>query len=136
MERLTKRISKDCIELSGKCNSKFNKLPQRVYKEHEFWNVFEVLCNKEDAEEQGLSINIPCKMGSPIFAVETWDEPEKTDVFKYLFDGVEMKGMRLKDPDNEEYINIFGFDELGKTVFLSETKAQIEKEHILKEKKV
>lgn len=128
MPRFTKRISEDCIELSGKCNPKYNGHSQRIYKEHEFWTVFEALCKKEEAEENGLTASFPCSIGSNIFTVETWNEPKQTDVFTYVFDGIEKNGLRLKDPDNEEYVTLFSFDDLGKTVFLSETAATKAKE--------
>ena len=53
MKRMTKRISKDCIELSAECNpSQYAGCSQKVYASHPFWNVFLELCKKEDAEEE------------------------------------------------------------------------------------
>lgn len=52
-ERLTKRINEDTIELSPGSNpAQYNNSPQRVYANHPFWNVFNKLCEQEDAEEK------------------------------------------------------------------------------------
>lgn len=79
MKRLTKRISENLIELSAKANPiQYNGSPQRVHVKHPFWNVFNKLCEYEDAEEQGKLIRLPCKVGDTIYLVDfeekMWDE--------------------------------------------------------------
>lgn len=55
MERLTKRITENIIELSSEVNPlQYNGIPQRVHVKHPFWNVFDRLAEYEDLEEQVL----------------------------------------------------------------------------------
>lgn len=79
----------------------------------------------EDAEEQGLLLRLPCKVGSNIYRI--------TD------DGVDIAVCReIRVADEEMYIESvtlcdwISFDEIGKTVFLSEAEAKLaemEKNH-------
>lgn len=68
MERLTKRITENQIELSAKANpTQYVNSPQRVHMKHPFWNVFNKLAYYEDLEEEGRLIILsvqdihPCK---------------------------------------------------------------------------
>lgn len=62
MERLTERMTENIIELSAKANpSQYKNCPQMVHIKHPFWNVFNRLCDYEDAEEQGLLQRIECR---------------------------------------------------------------------------
>lgn len=64
MERLTKRITENQIELSAKANpTQYINSSQRVHIKHPFWNVFNRLCEYEQLEEQGLLLKLPCKVG-------------------------------------------------------------------------
>lgn len=75
MERLTKRISENLIELSAKANPiQYNGSPQRVHIKHPFWNVFNKLCDYEDAEEQGLLLRLPCRLGDIIDRIISHNE--------------------------------------------------------------
>jgi len=71
----------------------------------------------EDAEEQGLLLRLPCKVGSNIYRI--------TD------DGVDVAVCReMTVADKEMYIESvtlcdwISFDEIGKTVFLTEAEAE------------
>lgn len=77
----------------------------------------EKLAAYEDAEEQGLLLRLPCKVGSNIYRI--------TD------DGVDVADCReIRVADEEMYIesNTFcdwiSFDKIGKTVFLTEAEAE------------
>lgn len=77
----------------------------------------EKLAAYEDAEEQGLLIRLPCKVGSNIYLI--------TD------DGIDVADCReIRLADEEMYIesNTFcdwiSFDKIGKTVFLTEEEAE------------
>ena len=75
------------------------------------------LATYEDAEEHGLLIRLPCKVGSNIYLI--------TD------DGVDVADCReIRLADEEMYIesntfcNWISFDKIGKTVFLTEEEAE------------
>lgn len=71
MERLTKRITENTIELSAKANPlQYNDYPQIVHMKHPFWNVFNRLCEYEDDEEQGLLFRISCPEGSEVYVID------------------------------------------------------------------
>lgn len=80
-------------------------------------NVLQKLADYEDAEEQGLLLRLPCKVGSNIYLI--------TD------DGIDVADCReIRVTDEEMYIesntfcNWISFDEIGKTVFLTEEEAE------------
>nr|DAJ42867.1 MAG TPA: hypothetical protein [Caudoviricetes sp.] len=79
--------------------------------------TIEKLAAYEDAEEQGLLIRLPCKVGSNIYLI--------TD------DGVDVAYCReIRVADEEMYIesntfcNWISFEKIGKTVFLTEAEAE------------
>lgn len=53
MERLTKRITENQIELSAKANTPQHCSPI-IHMKHPFWTVFDKLAEYEQAEEDGL----------------------------------------------------------------------------------
>lgn len=79
--------------------------------------AIEKLAAYEDAEEQGLLLRLPCKVGSNIYRI--------TD------DGVDVAECReIRVADEEMYIESvtlcdwISFDEIGKTIFLTEAEAE------------
>lgn len=125
MERLTRRISEDCIELSAKANpTQYQNIPQRIYKNHPFWNVFNKLCEQEDVEEQGLLLRLPCKVGDIVYQI-TRDFISEYRIRNFIhydngnifFDWECIKGI---------YLNVKGFhiDDIGKTAFLTKEEAE------------
>lgn len=60
MERLTKRITENQIELSAKANTPQHYSPI-IHIKHPFWTVFDKLAEYEQAEEDGLLIRIECR---------------------------------------------------------------------------
>ena len=108
MERLTKRLNDGkelCIEVCGeKCVENNTWCP----KCKPFTNVMKKLADYEDAEEQGLLLRLPCKLGSTLHDitefVEGYKYPEiyvvdasKIEIskdekgFLYCIDGVDLR---------------------------------------------
>ena len=110
------------------------RLTERIYdvpdgesgvwvKQHDYISAAEKLADYEDAEEQGLLLRLPCKVGSNIYRI--------TD------DGVDVADCReIRVADEEMYIesNTFcdwiSFDKIGKTVFLTEEEAKAKLEEM------
>lgn len=113
MERLTVKRDRPSI------NSQY-------VKKEKVWTAdcIEKLGKYEDAEEQGLLLQLPCSIGDKLYTVEEWLDTGELSVLEYTFNGVERGGYRLMYADNEEDITVFGFDEIGKTVFLSKSEAE------------
>lgn len=125
MERLTERTddgilvkenySEDALRTLYQC---FGEKPNANYSNcEEGYCAMEKLVAYEDAEEQGLLLRLPCKVGSNIYRI--------TD------DGVDVAVCReIRVADEEMYIESvtlcdwISFDEIGKTVFLSEAEAE------------
>ena len=121
MERLTKRISEATIELSAKANPfQYNGSPQRVHMKHPFWNVFNRLCAYEDAEEQGLLIRLPCKVGDTIWQVTS-------EVHKYIVTCIAVRGDGVII-NTENYETGIGFSfnakRIGQRYFLTKEEAE------------
>ena len=124
MERLSKRISESLIELSAKANPiQYNGSPQMVHIKHPFWNVFNKLCDYEDAEEQGLLLRLPCKVGDVVYQI-TRDFISEFKIKTFVCDGKSfffhwqcIKGI---------YVNVIGFhsSRIGKDVFLTKEEAE------------
>lgn len=125
MERLTERIDDGILvkENHGENGLRtfyqcFGEKPNDKYTNcDEGYCAIEKLADYEDAEEHGLLIRLPCKVGSNIYLI--------TD------DGVDVADCReIRVADEEMYIesNTFcdwiSFDKIGKTVFLTEAEAE------------
>lgn len=117
MERLTTRniagvaVYKHPFECE-RCGEEIWRLP-----DYGNGSPTEKLAAYEDDEEQGLLIRLPCKVGSNIYRI--------TD------DGVDVAVCReIRVADEEMYIESvtlcdwISFDEIGKTVFLTEAEAE------------
>ena len=124
MERLSKRISESLIELSAKANPiQYNGSPQMVHIKHPFWNVFNKLCDYEDAEEHRLLLRLPCKVGDVVYQI-TRDFISEFKIKTFVCDGKSfffhwqcIKGI---------YVNVIGFHSsmIGKDVFLTKEEAE------------
>lgn len=101
----------DGMGASDKCNN----------CEFSFWKSNK-LADYEDKEEQGLLFEFPCKLGDEIWGLFYWEDTEKWELSKYVFDGIEREGLRLSFHPGE--IDIYSFDSIGKTVFTDEEKAK------------
>lgn len=133
MERLTKRISENLIELSAKANPiQYNGKPQRVHIKHPFWNVFNRLCEYEDAEKQGLLKKLPCKVGDTVWCIcyrygyGSKDIPFacKSYVRQIIFN-TRTTAIEVEYSDD---IGLYGCSyhvrDIGKTVFLTKEEAE------------
>ena len=124
MERLTERVSENIIELSAKANPiQYNGYPQRVHIKHQFWNVFNKLCNYEDAEEQGLLLRLPCKVGTKVWFIREITSVRRelieTEVEKVV---IKKRGLHIKLLCNSFYET--SCNSIGKTVFLTKAEAE------------
>lgn len=115
MERLTERKRNS----NGTAISKKSMIDREGYPVVSDYasKVLTKLASYEDAEEQGLLLRLPCKVGSNIYRI--------TD------DGVDTAECReIRVADEEMYIESdtwcdwISFDKIGKTVFLSEAEAE------------
>lgn len=84
--------------------------------------VYNKLCEYEDAEEQGLLVRLPCKVGTPVYFIK------KTGFYPELIEtrideiGVRHGGMFIKLSCNSMYRT--AMSAWGKTVFLSREEAE------------
>ena len=113
MERLTVKRDKPSI------NSQYAK-KEKVWTA----DCIEKLGKYEDAEEQGLLLWLPCKVGDTVYVVEEWLDSGEMRVIEYTFDGIESGGYRLMYEGNKEDVDVFPVDDLGRVIFLSEAEAQ------------
>lgn len=93
--------------------------------------VFEKLCDLEDKIENGMLINLPCKVGDTIYEVFKYHKPpfiQQTKVEKII---ITEKGLKLKLARNSVYETSIA--SLGKTLFLTEAEAEARLQKLLKE---
>ena len=117
MERLTKHgkfLNDDYYEALG-----FSADKQRP-----FFNLIKKLAEYEDAEEQGLLLRLPVKIGEKLFTVERFFNIAKSTIYEYTFDGIEKDGLRLMYKGRKEDVRVFDIEEIGKTVFLTKEEAE------------
>ena len=132
MERLTERTAEGIVVKEDYGEEVLKTLYQCFGAEvmphyancEEGYCAMERLTAYEDAEEQGFLLRLPCKIGDKLYTVEEWLDTGELSVLEYTFNGIERGGYRLMYADNEEDITVFGFGEIGKTVFLSKEEAE------------
>lgn len=88
----------------------------------------------EDAEEQGLLLRLPCKVGDTVWTncrMQGWyfrlkDAPYRTEVvFVGLNNSEEMGGGLFNvEYENHGHMMQFNFSDIGKTVFLTKEEAE------------
>lgn len=119
MKRLTKRISENIIELFARANPiQYNGSAQRVHIKHPFWNVFNKLCDYEDAEEQGLLLRLPCKIGATLWWTNAFGDLCSSEV-NSMFIEKGIDGIVI-----ETFICNIAGKEIGKTVFFTKEEAE------------
>lgn len=131
MERLT------MYEVIEHCKRKVQKVETMFRKEHlesdncgvadliqkEYWEHRQVaewleqLKAYKDAEEQGLLLRLPCKVGSTVYYIDDYE------IYSDKVDSINIR------KENEEYIFCIAFmdyraDDFGKTVFLTREEAE------------
>ena len=94
--------------------------------------IIERLAEYEDAEEQGLLLRLPCKVGSPLYKV--YKKPTKCTAYGEYKDDYACQGCE-KECDSSYVWDIYKYkadiktivclsDEIGKEVFLTQAEAE------------
>ena len=127
MERLTERIDNVPDGESG------------VWvKQHDYISAAEKLANYEDADEQGLILRLPCKVGDTVYVVTSpfnvfddieYDENMKDEVYEsYVSSTTFYKSgeqYRIYAKATNHFIGAYFREcDFGKTVFLTESEAE------------
>lgn len=149
MERLTKRITENQIELSAKANpTQYINSPQRVHMKHPFWNAFNRLCEYEQLEEQGLLLKLPCKVGDVVYFVDRRYDREKRTFVSFVHNGY-VKAIKFSSRPTKVTIEYEDIDDncgrckgkdvhasnIGKTVFLTKEEAEAKLKELENESK-
>ena len=118
MERLTYRGSETMTEEDGWIRPS----PEEgtVYSCYSTRKIIERLAEYEDAEEQGLLLRLPCKVGTTVYNTTWWDDvTEKVKVGGKTFYRTVHKHKVSKSTFS--LLDIYDF---GKTVFLTRAEAE------------
>ena len=118
MERLTYRGSETMTEEDGWIRPS----PEEgtVYSCYSTRKIIERLAEYEDAEEQGLLLRLPCKVGTTVYNTTWWDDvTEKVKVGGKTFYRTVHKHKVSKSTFS--LLDIYDF---GKTVFLTKEEAE------------
>ena len=111
MERLTERLDGD-----GLCYGKVDCEDNCTYCDR-FLKVLDKLADYEDAEEQGLLLRLPCKVGSTVYYIDDYE------IYSDKVDSINIR------KENEEYIFCIAFmdyraEDFGRNVFLTREEAE------------
>ena len=80
----------------------------------------EKLADYEDAEEQGLLLRLPCKVGTEVYNITWWDDVQEKVVVK----GKTYYRTVHKHKVTKSTFSYFDADEFGKTIFLTREEAE------------
>jgi hypothetical protein len=87
----------------------------------EYWlEVYFKLKDIEDAEEQGLLLRLPCKVGTEVYNITWWDDVQEKVVVK----GKTYCRTVHKHKVTKSTFSYFDIDEFGKTIFLTKEEAE------------
>lgn len=111
MERLTYRGSKRMTE-DGLTTPSYSDYPTR--------RIIERLAEYEDLEEQGLLLRLPVKAGDTVYAIDG----KNTQTLKARNDIALINGRLCIFAENCHYADYICYDDLGKTVFLTQEEAE------------
>lgn len=120
MERLTKRDEKGFALLITRCGDgcKYGSIDTCNYECDK--DFIEKLAEYEDLEEQGLLLRLPCNVGASVYMVAQDCGGDTLDCMRgdcegcpYLYSFVE-----------ENTFEVYMRDEIGKTVFLTQSEAE------------
>ena len=76
-----------------------------------YYDIIEKLCHYEEAEEQGLLLRLPCKVGDVVYCIdEEWEDIYDNDT-RYLYVA-----------EDRFYLDML--DNIGKSVFLTQAEAE------------
>lgn len=113
MERLTERIEGNYIARQDRVNGKIIGNQQCLNK----------LGQLEDAEEKGLLLRLPCKVGDTLYAIrELFDGKETKVIEEIVVRRFDLRALqRFVITSNGHRLN---FSNFGKTVFLTKEEAE------------
>ena len=120
MERLTTRniagvaVYKNPFECD-RCGDTIWRLP-----DYGNGSPTEKLAAYEDAEEQGLLLRLPCKIGTKVYNITWWDDVQKKVVVK----GKTYYRTIHKHKVSKSTFGYTDIDDFGKTVFLTKSEAE------------
>ena len=98
------------------CNDSCMKIqPCKWYKK-----VQDKLWEYENAEEQGLLLRLPCKIGTKVYNITWWDDVQKKVVVK----GKTYYRTIHKHKVSKSTFGYTDIDDFGKTVFLTKSEAE------------
>lgn len=121
MERLTKHVKfldDDCYEALG-----FSAIQQRP-----FFRIIKRLAEYEDAEEQGLLLRLPCKVGDTVYELQ--EIRKRIQPMEIISVNIGRMGLLYFNWELKDGIGIyhnvkgFGTSQIGKTVFLTKEEAE------------
>lgn len=127
MTRLTKRVGENITynqERKIECSVYCDECSQGTANCKTVREMIKKLADYEDAEEQGLLLRLPVKIGEKLFTVEKFSNIAKSAICEYTFDGIEKDGLRLMYKGRKEDVYVFDIEEIGKTVFLTKEEAE------------
>lgn len=114
MERMTKIDEADETKENRIC--KYKNCDGQCTMCHHMYQMIQKLASYEEAEEQGLLIKLPCKVGDTVFDISFGEIEE-----------YEIEGMKFVSDDKLAYevdTGIIMADEFGKKVFTSKEAAE------------
>lgn len=123
MERLTYRDEEGeahlhCYKMDAdaheNCNTVYEVDKCRRYV------AFRKLADYEDAEEQGLLLRLPCKVGTEVYNITWWDDVQEKVVVK----GKTYYRTVHKHKVTKSTFRYFDIEEFGKTIFLTKEEAE------------
>ena len=120
MERLTTRniagvaVYKNPFECD-RCGDTIWRLP-----DYGNGSPTEKLADYEDAEEQGLLLRLPCKVGTEVYNITWWDDVQE----KVVVNGKTYYRTVHKPKVTKSTFRYFDIDEFGKTIFLTREEAE------------
>ena len=93
-----------------------------------YYDIIEKLASYEDAEEQGLLLRMPCKVGDTVYEVQKIRKriQEYSVISVHISPCSVLIGWEIKKETGGIYSNLNGFCDyaLGKTVFLTREEAE------------
>lgn len=117
MERLTKRIpnteGKNVVVYTM---GEYKDTTAGEMTGNDIRNVLRALANYEDAEEQGLLLKLPCKIGDTVYYIE---DGEICELVVYSYDIRPLQRLALS-----RYGTRLNFKQFGKTAFLTREEAE------------
>ena len=99
-----------------------NKEIPLLINERYWLDIYFKLKEYEDLEEQGLLLNLPCKIGTTVYDIRWWDNITK----KVKVDGETYYKTVCKHKVSKTKFSLHDYDDIGKEVFLTKEEAEQE----------